>query len=203
MRRKIFALFVVPIIIVLGGTMAFSAWSGASTAYFNESAAVVGFNEKLSFEGTNANLTPLIVGNGIFNTTVNFDSLPFWLYSSNGSATGDANVFANVSNMVPGDWVEFNVVITNTGTATLYVGNPAYSFNNATSNLTLNTVVNPNSVINNGPESDTPYATLLGLISPGQSVEYTVFLTLPSDIPASYAGSTQLVTVSVPISVVQ
>lgn len=180
MRRKIFTLFIVPVILMMGGTLAYSGWSGVSVSSFNQSTAIVGYTESLSFIGTNANFTPLIIGNGTSNATVTFSTPYFEVSSSSGSAEGFANVYANISNMVPGDWAEFNVTITNTGTATLYAGSPYFSDENTT---------------------NTPLA--LGLLMPGNSLGYTTYMGLPVDLPASYAGTTQFIIVSVPLTAVQ
>lgn len=180
MRRKIFTLFIVPVILIMGGTLAYSGWSGASISTFNQSAAVVGYTESLSFITTNANLTPLIIGNGTSNTTVMFNTPHFEVSSASGSAIGYANVYANISNMVPGDWVEFNVTITNTGTAALFAGAPHFSDENTTNAVPS-----------------------LGLLRPGTSISYNVFQSLPSDLPALYAGTTHSVEVSVPLTAVQ
>ena len=179
MRRKIFTIFIVPIILVMGGTLAYSGWSGSSIASFSQSAAVVSYTETLSFLGTNANLTPVDIGSGYSSHIVTFNSPKFEISNSSGNAVGSASVYANVSNMVPGDWVEFGVVITNTGSASLFAGAPNYSFASTSDTLSL------------------------GLLAPGQSLDYTVYLDLPSDSPSTYSGTSQLVHVSVPLTVIQ
>ena len=179
MRRKIFTIFIVPIILIMGGTIAYSGWSGSSVASFSQSAAVVSYTETLFFLGTNANLTPINIGNGYSNHTVVFNSPQFEISNSSGNAGGSANVYANVSNMVPGDWVEFSVTITNTGSVSLFAGAPNFSFASTSDTLSL------------------------GLLAPGQSLDYTVYLDLPSDSPSTYSGTSQLVNVSVPLTVIQ
>ncbi len=179
MRKKIFTLFIVPIILIMGGTVAYSGWSGSSNASFSQSAAVVGYTEALYFLATNAVLTPINIESSYSNHTVVFNSQQFEISNASGSAVGSANVYANVSNLVPGDWVEFSVTITNTGTASLFAGAPTYSFANSSKTLPL------------------------GLLNPGQSLEYMVYLNLPSDFSSTNTGASNLVNVSVPLTVVQ
>lgn len=180
MRRKIFMLIFVPVILILGGTLAYSGWSGSAVSSFSQSTAVVSYTESLTFTATNANLTPLIIGNGTTNTTVLFSTPQFVVSLASGSAVGFANVYANVSNMVPGDWVEFNVTITNTGTAILFAGDPHFS-----------------------NESNTNIPPSLGLLRPGHLLSYTVYMNMPIDSPPLFAGTTQLFSVSIPLSVIQ
>ena len=113
------------------------------------------------------------------NHTVTFNSPKFEISNSTGNAVGSADVYANVSNMVPGDWIEFCVTITNTGSASLFAGSPNYSL------------------------SSTTDTTSLGLLEPGQFLDYTVYLDLPSDSPSTYSGTSELVSVSIPLNVVQ
>lgn len=208
-----FALFVVPIIVVLGGTMAFSAWSGTTYASFNETAAVVGFTEHLNFVGTNANLTPIDIGNGSANITVTHNSPQFLVDSSSGSAGGMAIVYANVSNMLPGDWVQFSVQISNTGSASLYAGEPQYNeINGSYTMLPDATSVHRGSILNSEHQESYAHGNAItlstplsqaGVLAPGNSIEYNVYITLPTDIPPSFAGTSHSVIISVPLTAVQ
>ena len=110
----------VPIVVVMGGTFAFSAWAGSANAYFGQTAATVGYTENLSFAGTNANMNPLvIVGQGGSSTTVTSTTHGYTVYTASGSAASKINVYANVSYMVPGEYVEYTVTVMNTGNAVL------------------------------------------------------------------------------------
>ena len=110
----------VPIVVVMGGTFAFSAWAGSANAFFGQTAATVGYTESLNFVGTNANMNPLaIVGQGGTSTTVTSNTPSYTVYEASGSAASNINVYANVSYMVPGEYVEYTVTVTNTGNAVL------------------------------------------------------------------------------------
>lgn len=130
-------MMMVPIVVVMGGTLAFSAWAGQANAFFNQSAANVGYTETLTFEQTNAMYTNLTLNGGpgtsVNNMVLHSGIGPTLVGQSVGTAGGDASVYANVSNMVPGDYVYFQVTLTNTGSATLntstfqWAGGTAYN----------------------------------------------------------------------------
>ena len=115
-------MMMVPVLVVMGGTFAFSAWTGSANAFFNQSAANVGYTETLTFENTNAMYTNLTLNggpNGNAPGIINDGVGSALVATSSATAGGNAAVYANVTNMVPGDYVYFQVSITNTGSATL------------------------------------------------------------------------------------
>ena len=87
---------------------------------FNESTASVSYTQTLTFEQTNANMTPLGVAGGNTLSDVTHTT-PMQVIDKTTSASKNGAVlqYANVSNMVPGDIVVFEVTVANTGTATL------------------------------------------------------------------------------------
>lgn len=119
MNKKLFALMMVPIIVVMGVTFAFSAWAGSSNAFFGQTVATVGYSETLSFSGTNANLNPLTISDGHSSESVSMNTLDHTISASSGSATSSLNVYANVTYLVPGQYINFTVVIKNTGNVIL------------------------------------------------------------------------------------
>ena len=121
MNKKLFAMMMVPVIVVMGGTFAFSAWSGSTTSVFNESTATFSYTQNITFEQTNANLTPLTVsGTNNLGTDVTYMTPAQILDpTTTGTTTSGVVQYANVSNLVPGDIVVFHVAVKNTGTSTL------------------------------------------------------------------------------------
>ncbi len=218
----------VPVLVVMGGTYAFSAWSGTANAFFGQSAATVSFTESISFNSTNAAMTPLSIDNGhhTFDNIVR-GSAPFSVGKAAGGASATLNLYANVTNLVPGDWVSFTVMVNNTGTATLnvshlYAGNAIINGKgDFYSNLIqISTLFPPisKSFLNGLVSGDIPGNIALfgpltvvtastssnnpGYISGGQHVSYNVYIILPSNTPSYIAGcSSDLLEISLPISV--
>ncbi len=233
MNKKLFAMMMVPVIVVMGGTYAFSAWSGSANAFFDQSAATVSYTETLTFQGTNAHFTSLsLTGTepGVNKQAINYMTTSELVSESTGSATGVAAVYANVSNLLPGDYVNFTVTITNQGTATLntsmfeWEGGQAY--NAAGNPLSTPTPINElqppvtstylANVVANGISSVPATQTNLwylfnattssstpGMLAQGQTITYSVYAILSSTAPASAAGSSFNFGILIPVSVEQ
>ncbi len=122
-------LMIVPILITLSGSFAFSAFSGANPTDINTSAGTFGFSQNLSYIATNANNTPVTVSGGGHSYTVTTigteniwngirATLPIGPYDL-GTATSTSRLLVqtvNVSNMAPGDIVVIKLTVTNMGT---------------------------------------------------------------------------------------
>lgn len=232
-NKKLFAMMMVPVVVVMGGTFAFSAWSGSANAFFGQSSATVSYTETLTFQHTDAHYTNLsLTGTqpGIDKQAINHLSGPELVSESTGSATGVAAVYANVSNMLPGDYVNFTVTITNEGSATLntsmfnWQGGQAYNAAGTpltnptpitglqppvTSSYLANVVANG---IANVPATQTNLWYLFnatttsstpGMLAQGQSITYSVYAILSSNAPASAAGTSFYFGVLIPITVDQ
>lgn len=113
-------MMMVPIIVVMGGTFAFSAWTSGSAAVFNQTTATFSYSQELSFISTNANMTPIGIS-GVNTLTGVTYMTPSQAIDPTQTGTSSTSViqYANTTNLVPGTWVEFQVTITNTGTATI------------------------------------------------------------------------------------
>ncbi len=224
---------IVPIVMVMGGTFAFSAWSGSANAFFGQTAATVGYTESLSFVATNASMTPLtITGNAQARTTgINIDTPFYQVDSVSGGAASVVSVYTNVTNMVPGDWIEFQVMVTNTGSATLntstmsvtgansyselgqYLGGSGSSFSASVLLLPPVTTAVLDSSVNTGASNG--YTGLFYLIgaststsipaylAPGGTFTYDVYAVFPSIAPSTDAGSSFFIGLSLDISVAQ
>lgn len=231
MNKKLFALMMVPVVVVMGGTFAFSAWSGSANAFFGQSAATVGYTETLTFDHTNAQMTPLKIsynGDSVAND-ITSSTGTYTLTTQTGNAASTINVFANVSNLLPGDYAQFTVKITNKGTAVLNASTiewntVAYNangvqFTNSASINALQPPVGPmylKQVVQNGisniPATSshvfflfnaTGPSTTSGLLNPGNSITYNVYAILASSAPPTAAGQTLHLAISVPVSTLQ
>ncbi len=231
MNKKLFAMMMVPVVVVMGGTFAFSAWSGSANAFFNSQAATVGYTETLSFVHTNASVNPITISNGHSSTTVTSSTAGYTVDTQSGGAASTLNVYANGTGLVPGDFVEFQVTILNTGSAVLntsLVGVNSVAVYNSNGQLITGTDVpiselQPpittaylNSVVNTGNYgygvSDQGVGYLINATSTssspaslahGQSITYSVYVILPMTAPGSTAGNGLSVSISIPISVDQ
>lgn len=120
MNKKLFALMMVPVIVVMGGTFAFSAWAGSATSVFNETTATFAYTQNITFVQTNADMTPLnISGTNSFTSVTMNTPMQILDPTTHGSSSTGVIQYVNVSNLVPGDIVAFNVAVKNTGTSTL------------------------------------------------------------------------------------
>lgn len=231
MNKKLFAMMMVPVLVVMGGTFAFSAWEGQANAHFGQTAATVGYSETLSFIHTNATMNPLtltpVPGTDL---PVNSSTAPYQISSVSGGATSVLYVSVNVSGFVPGDWIQFTVNITNTGSAVLNTSEVGFSSGAVNGN---GQIINPGQMapisflqpavgmqyllngVNTGTFGSYHYTGLTWLvnattdsstlshISNGQSISYTFFGILPKIAGGNTAGSNLQLTVTIPISVDQ
>jgi hypothetical protein len=226
MNKKLFALMMVPIVVVMGGTFAFSAWAGSANAHFGQTVATVGYTETVTFSGTNANQNPLTIVGSVTTSNVTSSTASYPVYTAAGSAASNINVYANVSYMVPGEYVHYTVTVKNTGnavlnTSTMSVGN-AYAYNGLNQKLSspfsvselqppitsaylAGAVQNGLPVTNgNGPiylfnattSGSAPYA-----LQPGETFSYTAYAILPSVAPTSWQGYNFYMDVSLAVSV--
>lgn len=120
----------VPILAVMSGALAYSAFSGTVTTTLDASSASVSFTQTVYFNGTNAMNTPLILsssansaGTSVLSTTPN---------ETVGSVVGqtgqDVSFTVSAAHFVPSTWVKFVVGIQNTGSAALDLNTSGNSF---------------------------------------------------------------------------
>ncbi len=226
MNKKLFALMMVPVVVVMGGTFAFSAWSGAANAFFGQSAATISYEESLSFEGTNAVHNPLTIGydgHGSLTGVTSATSAQ-QLDNVHGGAASVINVYLNVSYLVPGQYADFRVVFTNHGSAVMNVSSFQYgsaqiyngngqSLGSPVSISQLQPPVGPSYLTkvtqdnllgtnmlylwNATSDSSTP-----GYLQPGQSLSYDMYAILPAGAGTNMQGINFYLEVSIPVSTV-
>lgn len=234
MNKKLFAMMMVPVLVVMGGTFAFSAWTGSANAFFNQSAANVAYTETLTFEHTNAMYTNLSMtggpGTSIGTVVLNTNTNTILVGTSSGTAGGDANVYGNVTNMVPGDYVYFQVAITNTGSATLntstfeWAGATVYNaLGNALSTPQSISSLQPpvgdsylQNVVQNGISNvgatqshlwylinATSTSATPGILHSGDTLTYSVYAILSASAPASAMGTSFAFEIIIPVTAAQ
>ena len=231
MNKKLFAMMMVPVVVVMGGTFAFSAWQGSANAYFGQTAATVAYTESLNFFHTNASANPLTISTGPGNSAlVTSATQAYQVSSESGGATSNLKVYVNITGFVPGDWIQFNVNISNQGSATLNTSEVGFSTAVVNGNGQIVTPGNYAPIgflqppvsqayldhaVNTGYFGSIYHPDLTWLvnatasgstnthISNGQYIEYSFFGILSKQASASAAGSTIQLTISIPLSVDQ
>lgn len=113
MNKKLIALTIVPILIVMSGALAFSSFSGTANTHLTATAATVSFTETAYFNGTNAMNTPLTINDG---ATVTSGTANYSIETASGESP---TLSLNVGNFVPSEWAKFVIGIRNTGSAAL------------------------------------------------------------------------------------
>ena len=135
MNKKLAVLLVVPILIAMGGTFAFSAFSGSSSVAINSTAGHLTWDESGILVATNANNTPLTVEgpNGVIyeigasepyapgSSHLNLGTLAM------STANSGKEYVVNATNFAPGEYIEVQVTITNNGTVGFIVSPGAMS----------------------------------------------------------------------------
>lgn len=138
MNKKLAVLLVVPILIAMGGTFAFSAFSGSSSIAINSTAGHLTWENNLTLVGTNAQNTPLTV-EGPNGMIYEIGAAEPYYHSSGMYKLGLGNQFyttatsgreyvVNVTNFAPGEYVELMATVTNNGTVGFMVMPTAPTF---------------------------------------------------------------------------
>ncbi|WP_276922738.1 hypothetical protein [Ferroplasma acidiphilum] len=147
MNKKLAVLLVVPLLVALGGTLAFSAFSGSSSVAIDNTAGHLTWTNNLTMIYTNANNTPLTF-NGPNGAIYEVGAAEPYFHSSGvyhlnlglqryTTATSGREYTVNVTNFAPGEYIELMAVITNNGTVGFMVTPQAPTFTTS-SNATYN-----------------------------------------------------------------
>ncbi len=118
----------VPVLVVMSGSLAFSAFQGSITTNVNTTAGVLSFSQDLSLIGSDATNTAVTVscsetGNQVTVGGPSPGSMPFDLGTVSSSSSSISQT-VEVTNFAPLDYVIIEVTITNTGTVGMTVGWP-------------------------------------------------------------------------------
>jgi len=227
--KKLLAIMVIPMLLVLGGSVAFSAWSGSANSSFTEITATASYSSTLSFVQTNAYRTPLSITGSTTVSPVTNQTAEYTIETTSGGQSNSLtdSVQVTVSNLVPGDYAIFEVAITNTGTATLntstiiiqgqslpsdpyavisFPGDASQAMAPITSAQLSQILNGTNPSVGNNLCFATQALTNQSspnYLAPGASYIYTVYAILPVDAPFWQMGYTFTLTVDLPISTAQ
>lgn len=141
-------------VVMIGATTgAVMFLSHSSVTKITTQEATISFSTTVTGVATNANLTPLAIDGTYYNAT----NIASFSSSQGGTGAHNSTVSMTTSNFVNGDYVEFNVSMKNTGTATLYLNT---SLNNVS---IVNYFINPDGTQNGTGNGNTsgPIAIML------------------------------------------
>ena len=138
MNKKLFALVMVPVLVVMGGALAFSAFSGDVTTNVTATAGHISVNEYATLYSGYSKYTSVKVTGGFgsnTNTAYLNDSKVYPVNKETNLATvpsessGAQNVvyWVNVSQLSPGDWVQINLVLEDKGPLGIEFADPVIS----------------------------------------------------------------------------
>ena len=138
MNRKLFALVMVPVLVVMGGALVFSAFSGDVTTNVTATAGHISVNEYATLYSGYSKYTSVKVTGGFgsnTNTAYLNDSKVYPVNKETNLATvpsesagaQDVVYWVNVSQLSPGDWVQINLVLEDKGPMGIEFADPVIS----------------------------------------------------------------------------
>ena len=132
------ALAAIIAVVLMGSAVAgIVAWKTTSNVQVTSTPATVSFTTTVNGVSTNANQTMLAINGHYYNMT----NITDYSVSEKQVATQSSVLDLSIGQVLPGDYVQFNVTITNTGQATLIFGN--YTMNDSAFNTTTGAYVPP------------------------------------------------------------
>ena len=179
----------VPVLVVMSGALAFSAFSGTATTNVSATAGYLSWEQTISSNYTYHNNTKV---------TSSYPSMGVSTHKTGPNAT---DMEISVNNLAPGNWVEFNVTITNTGSVGLMLSGATIT----TTELNGTTMQRDSTALTNDTMASTSfmYGQALGgtgylynvtevpsgSIDNGGTATYQIFLGLGSDSGNAYQES--------------
>jgi hypothetical protein len=184
----------VPVLVVISGALAFSAFSGTATTNVSATAGYLSWDQSITSTYTFEH-----------NTAVSNNSSNVGTVHTPTSGKNATNMILSVSNLAPGNWVVFNITIKNTGSvgfiltqyspSVIFPSSPAIGLavNGEFANFSYGHPISGHYLKINVTEVQS------GSIDPGQSASYQVFIGLGQSTGNAYQGSS--VTLRIPIIV--
>lgn len=181
MNKKLLVLALVPVLVVMSGALAFSAFSGSITTNVNASAGYLSWNQTETSNYTYMHNT---------DVTTNFSAGSVVKTSTSGQ---NATVqYVGVSNLAPGNWVELNFTVENTGSVGLMLTSVSATGSGGYTNTSVSSSdFTYGAALNVSSESDVAFlynvssSIPTGSIDSGNSVTYHIYLGMNE-----YAGNT-------------
>lgn len=197
MNKKMTALLIVPILLIASGSILFSSFTGSILTTVNSTAAGdPAWNQYVSSTYTFSDNTKIANQTSITEPT---------------STVDQGSIDISIFNLAPGNWVEFNITVTNTGSSNIMLSN--YSLTTSEQNFEgIQGILTNDSIALNAFKFG--YA-LLGtgylynvsglpsnVLFPGESAVYTIFLGLGYASNNSYEESNFKIVLTVTVETV-
>ena len=195
----------VPVLVVMSGALAFSAFSGTATTNVQATAGYLSWEQSITGTYTYQH-----------NTAVKNNSASAPNVVTPKTGPNDTNMMLTVSNLAPGNWIVFNITVMNTGSVGLMLSGASITTMelNATGvNTPTNTLVNASVAATDLPSTfmygNSLYGTGYyygvtevpsGSIDNGGSVTYQIFLGLGSSSGNAYQESSFMLNVGVSVT---
>ncbi|EQB71905.1 MAG: hypothetical protein AMDU1_APLC00016G0010 [Thermoplasmatales archaeon A-plasma] len=129
MNKKLLVMALVPVLVVMSGALAFSAFTGTVTTDVTASSATFSLSEAGNVALYNATNTVVTItgANGVGMTTAGVAPLEQLGTISAVSGSSEATFSVSVNNLAPGDFVSLIFAINNTGTSAVNLGAMSFS----------------------------------------------------------------------------
>ena len=178
----------VPVLVVMSGALAFSAFTGNITTNVNASAGYIGWSENVT--GTYVHMD-----NTMVKTTYKNVSTPSYSEDSTTMSLG-------VSNLAPGNWVVFNITVTNTGSVGLELSGATVTSTTTPSGLSSMPTTPSESFMYGMNLSGNGFLYYVnempsGSLDHGQSTHFQIFIGLGDGSQNAYQDSSTSLTVSI------
>ena len=201
MNKKLLVLAIVPVLVVMSGALAFSAFSGSITTNVNASAGYLSWEQSITSTYTYEHNT------AVTNNSANVPSV-----STPKTGANMTSMDLTVSNLAPGNWIVFNITVTNTGSVGLELSGStiatqelnATGVNTPTNGLT-NSTASTDDFVYGSALSGTGYEYAVtevpsGSVDNGGTVTYQIFLGLGSTSGNIYQESTFTLNVGITVT---
>ena len=196
MNKKLLVMVMVPVLVVMSGALAFSAFSGSITTNVNASAGYLSWQQNETSHYTY-----------MHNTEVgtNFSDGTYVKTSTSGPNVTTQDI--SVTNLAPGNWIEFNFTVYNTGSVGLMLTHVSVSTmgaNGANMSVSSNDFMY-GSALNVSADSSFAYLYNVssipsGSIDQGSSTTYHVYLGMNEYAGNMYQESTFSLTVQITVT---
>lgn len=190
MDKKILVMVMVPVLVVMSGALAFSAFTGNITTNVNATAGFIGWQENVT------------------GTYVHMDNTAVKLTYTNGSTPSYSQTISTVSlgvtNLAPGNWAVFNITVTNTGSVGIELSGATTTTTTTPNTLSASSVTSTSFVwgqnlSGNGYEY---YVNEMasGSLDHGSSTSFQVFVGLGDGSQNAYQSSSMTLDITITVT---
>ena len=214
MNKKLLVMALVPVLVVMSGALAFSAFTGTVTTNVTANAASFSLTEAGNVAVYNATNTVVTITGEQSTSMTSAGVAPLEQLGTIQAVSGasDASFSVGVNNLAPGDYVSLIFAINNTGTSAVNLGAMSISGVGTGSDWVQATFSSTNGVVattsgasgfayslpsvygiysgNAYLKSTTVTSAPSGVLMPGGTAVFYIFIGLTSNAPSSDAGLT-------------